>query len=329
MTKRQSAVTRLSVILAALVMAAFSVGHATAQSPVGDALEVRIKTTDAGFECAAEDSTTCLGEQDGDFVVEVPQGQLIKMTFEWAHVGYVQEHHVVLLGGYKLETDELTFEHRESSLTFIADKAGTFNFKCDSECDLHDYMQRGYLKVLRGGGGGGTGAATFTPTRLSVIPSTDVSVGDPVSMLLELRDENGFAVPKARLNLFVDAEFVGTSNRMHIGAVVTDPNGVAFYDYSPRLGPGAHAITVQYDGGGIYAESASKLVIQQVGEPPSAYETEPIGLEDIRTWAPRVFAGSALVVWLTILTVLGRAIGVRSVRAANDGGKRIRVAPDA
>ena len=202
-------------------------------------------------------------------------------------------------------------------MTFIADKAGRFEFKCDLQCEVHDYLH-GYLKVGRGTGSGGSAGATFTPTTLTVLPSTLVTVGDPVTFMFELRDAAGKPVPKSDLELFLDAGFAGTKAKMQLATVKTDANGVAFFEYTPRLDVEKHSITALYEGGGVYSESESSVTIDQIGAPVPAYTTGLIGLEGLRALAPRVFAGIAIAVWLTLAVVLLRAMSVKWVREKSE-----------
>ncbi len=304
-----------TALLGALTLAVGAPQLAYAQGP--EPVKIRVETVDSGFQCAPV-SKNCLGEQSGDFVIEVAQGSLVELTFVWAHVGYFQEEHVMILEGYKLETDKLTREHPEATLKFIADKAGGFTFKCDLDCDVHDYLQRGHLKVGRGGGGGG--AAVFTPTALSLTPSSWVTAGDPVSLTAVLKDAKGAPVPKAEVRFYVDASFVGTKGKMAIGTAKTDANGVAFLDYRPTLATRQQVIMAAFEGMGVYAESQGSIELQEVGVPPAAYTTAPIGLEVIRHWAPTALAAAVLSVWSVFGFVLYQAIGI--ARVSTRGGEK-------
>ena len=96
----------------------------------GEPVKVRVETTDSGFRCASGNSPNCVGDQNGDFIIAVDQGQLVELTFAWAHVGYILEEHVIVLEGYKLESDKINSQNREFTLKFVADKAGTFKIYC-------------------------------------------------------------------------------------------------------------------------------------------------------------------------------------------------------
>jgi len=303
-----------AVMVLALVLAAMPLHLAHAQEP--EALKIRVETTDSGFRCVSQGSN-CIGEQNGDFIIEVGQGSLVELTFAWAHQGYSQEEHIIVLEKYNLETDEINTEHREATLKFIADKPGAFNFKCDLECEIHDYMQRGYLKVKRGG----TSAATYTPTKVSLIPSSWVTAGDPVNLMAILRDNNGNPVPKAEVTFFVDAEFGGAKGKMLLGKIKTDANGVAFLDYQPYLAHEHHVITARFEGMGIYSESEEAIEVQELGMPPPAYRMEAIGLEGIRRAAPLALAFTVALVWMILGFILFQALGVAWTRGRREKAK--------
>jgi hypothetical protein len=297
---------------AALTLAALAVrlpGAQGVQAQEGvEALKVRVETTDSGFRCAAGTSAACIGEREGDFIIQIEQGRLVELTFVWAHQGYVLDEHIIVLEGYKLESDEINAEHRETTLKFIADKPGKFGFKCDLECEVHDFLQRATLLVTRGGGG--AAAPAFTPTKLEVTPSTWATAGDPVSLVVSLRDVAGNPVPKAEVELSLAAEFAGTQGRMQLGHVKTDANGVGFFEYRPTVPMDKHAITARFDGAGVFDGSEHKLVIEEAAAPPPAFEMEPVGLEGFRAGAPAVFGGAAIAIWAVFGFVVYQAVSM-------------------
>ncbi len=294
--------------LASLTAAAFlTLFSPAALAQDGGAIKIRVATVDNGFKCDPAPSVNCLGDQDGDFVIQVPQGSLIEVTFVWSHLSYPQEEHIILLEGYKLETDKLTSGHREETITFIADMAGSFNLKCDLECDVHDLLQRGQLKVSRGGA---ASAPSFTKTSLSLTPSLWVTIGDPVQLMAVLTDVSGKPVPKSGISFVLNSAFAGTTAKMALGEARTDANGVAFFEYRPTLDMKQHAITASYEGGGIYDGSGQSVVIEQLGPPPLAYETEPPGLEGFRVAARRGLFAGAIAVWVLLGAVILRAVSI-------------------
>ncbi len=234
---------------------------AHADSPV----KVRVEVTDVGFKPAT---------------VEVEQGQLVELTFVWAHQAYPGEEHIMVLEGYRLETEKINAGHREATIRFIADRSGTFTFKCDLDCELHQYLQNGVLKVRPGGGGG----ASRTPTVLRVTPSADTTDGKGVDLTVMLRDPSGGPVAKAEVKFYLETEFVGTKGLMEVGRVKTDDRGLAVWEYRPTVGQPEHRLTVRFEGMGIYDESQQTVIIRQVSTPPAAYVPAPVGFEK----APRL-----------------------------------------
>ena len=285
----------LTAVLSALVITA---GAAHGQAPTdGGPVKIRIEVNDSGF-----------AGQGGDFTVEVEQGRLVEMTFVWAHAGYVQEEHIMVLdmGGQKLEWDKINFEHREAAVQFIADKPGTFDFKCDLQCDLHDILQKGHLKVTHGGGN--SAAPAFTPTKLTVTPSSWVTAGGPVSLMATLIDAKGKPVPKAYIKFSMKVEFAGVADDMELGTARTDANGVAFREFIPTLTAEKYPITARFDGLGTHDGSEQAVEIESFGPPPVAYIQQPAGLENVRHLAIRGLAGGAITIWSVFAFVLVLAV---------------------
>ena len=282
--------------LVALLLA-ISPSSARAQAPAP--VKIRVQITDTGFACETK-SANCLDNQNGIFTIQVEQSSLVELTIVWAHKAYAQEEHIIIVEGYKLETDKLNATHREAVLKFIADKSGTFGFKCDLDCDVHDHLQKGQVRITRGGGGGA--ATALTPTTLTISPSASILAGgELVTLMTTLKDASGAPVSKAEVHFSVDADFVGTSGKMEIGMAKTDANGVAFLDYQPTLNAEQQKISAHFEGLGIYAESQQSTQIQVVGSPHDAYKTAPMGTENIA----QVVAGAFIFVLLGVWTTYG------------------------
>ncbi len=290
------AMSALTLILMALAFTPVAYGQSGA-----DPVKVRIEIDDLGFPGG-----------DPDFTVEVEQGRLVEMTFVWAHKGYLQEEHVMVLdiGNTRLEWDKLDFQNREATLKFIATDAGTFDFKCDLHCEVHDYIQKGHLVVKRGGGGG----ASLTPSTLEVIPSAWVSTGDPISLTTRLTDPNGNPVSKAPVRFYLDATFAGTKEKMPIGTVKTDANGIAFLDYAPTVDMEKHVITARFAGMGVFDKSETALEISQALPAEPAYEREPGVLQLFWDLGPPTLTVATMVVWALLLFILFQGISVAWVR---------------
>ncbi|MBI3537134.1 MAG: hypothetical protein HY070_06225 [Chloroflexi bacterium] len=283
----------LIIILVLAIIAAYAPNHADASHAKG---HIIVKIDDEGFNGTS-----------GDFTIEVDQGQTIELTFQWAHQALGGEEHVMVLEGYKLEWDKINSSHQQATVKFIADKSGTFTFKCDLECDLHRHLQKGHLLVRSNNSGG---ANARTPTVLKVEPSEWTTKGQPILLTTILKDNQGAAVAKAIVHYYVDAEFAGTRGKMEIGVARTDANGVAFLDYRPTLDVAKQTILVESEASGIYAETAQTIEIQESAPPASSYNAAGIGLDDIRRAAPFALVGVVIAVWATYAFVLAQVLGI-------------------
>ncbi len=299
------------VLFVVLLLALSPLRLTYAQS--SDAVKIKVEITDAGLRCAPE-SNNCLGIRDGQFTIQVEQGQAAELTFVWAHQGYIQDEHILILEGYGLESEKLTSQHKESIFKFIADKPGQFRFKCDLQCEIHDTLQKGRLSVTRGGSGGSNSAASLTPTTLTLSSSSTITTGEPVSFTAVLKDRDGAPVSKAEVHFYVDAEFAGSKGKMAIGLSKTDAKGVALLDYKPTIEMEKHTISASFEGVGIYAESQQATDIQQIGPTDPAYQTAPVGLEGVKLWVKLTVVVIIGSVWLTFGFVLFQAMGVAWVR---------------
>ncbi len=281
-----------ATILALLVFTLMPWLAGQAHAAPSDPVKIRVEMTDSGFN----------GQPD--FAIEVEQGQLVELTFVFAQKGALSDGHIIVLKGYGLETPEINFYNKEATLKFIADKPGTFEFACDLDCEIHDKLKSGHLKVKGGGAAGGSGvaAASLAPTTISMYPSAWEVAGDPVKLSVSLKDGSGVAVPKAMVRFYVETEFAGNKGQMEIGAVKTDANGSAALSYRPTF-EGGQKITARFEGMGLFSESEQSLQLQ-VRRANPAYTVAPIGLEDIGQGVPRVLALILLGIWSTFAYVL-------------------------
>ncbi len=288
-------------ILLALFVSLMPHVTAYAAPPRADVAKIRIEITDQG-----------LNGNPGEVDVEVEQGQQVEMTFVWAHKEKTNEEHIMKLDGYKLETDKLDSSHKEATIKFIADKTGSFDFYCDIECEVHDALQRGVLKVKgTGGGSAGSNAVARTATNLAVSASSSlVATGESVTLMTTLTDPQGKPISKAEIHYFVDADFAGQQDKMEVGTAKTDANGVAFFDYQPTEPVAKQTITAAFQAQGIYDDSQKAVEIQLVGAPLPAYQMAPIGLEDFRDLAPLALGLGVLGLWSVFAFVLIQAVSI-------------------
>jgi len=216
----------------------------------------------------------------------------------------------MVLEGYGLEWDQIDRTNREASLQLIADQPGSFTLKCDSECEVHDFTQNAVLQVGETGGK----AAAKTPAVLTVKPSSWVTTGEPVNLMVTLKGEDSKPVPKAGIDFFVDARLAGFEGEMRIGTAETDDNGVAFVEFKPTLPAESEAVRARFDGMGIYAGTEQEIVIQTVGKMQPAYRVPDVGLAGLRTAMPRALGASIFAIWLILGYVVLQVIGILRAR---------------
>lgn len=266
----------------------------------GEPVQITIRVTDAGFEPNR---------------IEVEQGSLVEITFVWDHVGYPLEEHIMVFNDFKVESDQIDSEHRETTVQLIATETGTFTFKCDLECDLHDYTQNGELVVLPSGGGG---SAAFTPTKLIVQPAGVSVRRDTVSVIASLEDDDGNAVPKAELRFFLEETFVGTTSLVEVKVAETDEGGLTRITYKPTT-EGAANLIVRFAGAGIYDAAETVVEVPRSTAFGPAERDEAEHLVTLRLWAPGGFLVVILGIWATFGFVLYKAWAVSRVR--EEGGE--------
>ncbi len=310
MIKRyRSILYRIMLILLLLVVA--SSPRVLAQASQVELVKIRLAVTDAGIECLDGCSIVQIGGNKWAYTIEVEQGARVELTFVWSHQSYLRDEHIMVLKDYNLEWDKISSGNREATLQFIADKPGAFNFKCDLECEIHDFMQQGTLEVKRGGG-----AAAFSPTLLKVSSSVPSTAGEAITLMAVLKDAtSGDPVPKAEIHFYIDAEFAGAHGKMQIGKAKSDSNGIAFFDFQPTLSVPQYRITAHFAGAGIYDESENTVTIVETGVPPAAYTVDPENLPGVRFWAPPVLAGILAGIWLAFAYVLFQVYGIWKDRA--------------
>lgn len=296
--RRRIAGPRIAALLGALLLLLtpwLATGRASAQAT--EPTRFRVEITDAGFGSTGEGP-----------VIEVERGQSVELTFVWAHLAHVNDEHIIVLPAFKLESDKLNAANREHTFRFVVDRNGTFDFKCDLDCEIHDRLQKGSIRVK------GAGAAVTSSLKATALSLTSTIGRDNLGLMVVLKDTGGAPVPKADVRFYVDAEFVGTIGKMEIGRAKTDANGVAFYDYRPTMPLSEQRITARFEGVGLHSESERTVIVALPSSEtlPPAYAVAPIGLEPVRNTAPFVLALLIGGVWATFGFVLRQLVGIFS-----------------
>ncbi|MEP7216867.1 MAG: cupredoxin domain-containing protein [Anaerolineaceae bacterium] len=257
--------------------------------------------------------------------IEVPQGALVELTFVWDNPNHPNDEHIIVIPDYKLESDKINSVNKQTVLKFIADKAGSFNFKCDFECDTHDAFQHGTIKVVAGSGGSaGTGAsaASFQASKIVIDPVAGVAInGNSVSISATLQDKDGKPIPKAEVLFFAHRQFLGRHGDVAIAAGKTDAGGNVYATYRPTNSDGGEII-LRFEGGGVFAktEQTFNLAGSPQFEPIPAFVTDD-GLHGIKGFAPFVLVAVIGSVWLAFAFMLFQAWGVSRVRSEGSQSK--------
>lgn len=297
----------LAVSFLAPVAALLIATPATAQQAAP--VKVTVRITDSGFDPKS---------------VDVPMGARVELTFVWDQPAHPDETHVITIPGYKLESEQVDRTNKQTVLAFVANKTGAFNFKCDTECDTHDYLQAGTINVVAGGasstggaGGGGStaGAATLQASKIAVDPVTGVIVrGNSVSIAATLKSTEGKPISKAEVAFFAKRTFLGREAEVPIGTAKTDAAGNAYTIYHPTNADGG-SIVARFEGGGVYdrTELSFNLAPSNQFQPIRLAATDD-DLHGIKRFAPFALIGIIGGVWLSFAFMLLQAWGISRVR---------------
>lgn len=299
--QRRQMMTFFALIYALALMFPATVHPASAQE--GEPVKITIRTTDGGFDPA---------------VVEVEQGKLVELTFVWDHAAYPQEEHIMVISGYKLETELIDAEHRETTVKFVAAQSGTFDFKCDLECELHDSYQNGQIIVKPSSGGT---AAQLVPSKLVVDPANGVLIrGGTVSIGATLVGEDGEPIPRAEVRFYARQEFLGKTDLMEIGVTKTLPNGFATLLYRPTT-DSPRTLVAKFEGVGLY--DATEQEIALVGSDQFVPRAGEVPDDTLRGLKGAAHVGLVVViagVWIAFGFMAFQALGIK--RAAGGGEPR-------
>ena len=273
----------------------WTLAHPVAVYAQDPPVKITVKVTDAGF---------------APKVIEVDQGKTVELTFVWAHAAYPNEEHIMVIAGYKLESDKIDSKHLETVVKFVATQSGTFNFKCDLECDIHDALQNGELKVKPSSGGGG--AAALQPSKLVIDPVSGVVIkGGTVSVSAALQDKDGQPIPKAEVRFYANQSFLGQTGLVEIGIAKTGPTGYANLLYHPTTNA-ARTIVAKFAGLGLY--DASEQEIPLVGSDQFVPRVDPANDDTLHGFKGSAHLALVVViaaVWITFGFIFLQALGIR------------------
>jgi plastocyanin len=257
-------------------------------------VKISVKVGESGFEPGT---------------IEVSSGQLVEITFIWDSPNRPNEEHIIVFEGMKLESEKITKDHPQTTVKFVATTPGTFGFKCDIECDLHDALQKGILKVKAGGGT----AAALQPSTLSVSPTGVAVKAETVKVSATLTDKEGQPIPRVEVTFYTPKTFLGNEGLVEIGVGKTAPNGQVNLTYRPTTTE-ARKIVVRFEGGGVYDATETTVDVPGSRLFGLAKAETHVSLQGLRDWAPFGFLGIILSIWAAFAFMLFQAWSVRRVR---------------
>jgi plastocyanin len=280
---------------------------ARADEPV----KLTVKVTDQGFDPA---------------VVEVPQGAPVELTFVFANKNYPQDEHIMVgTGAVKFESDKIDSATQQTTVKFVATQPGTFGFKCNVECDAHDDLQKGEIKVKAAGGAAGAGASSgLQESKLTIDPTAGVLVkGNSVSIVAVLQDKDGKPISKADVTFYLERQFLGRKGQVEIATAKTNEGGLATAVYRPTDSAGGK-ITVAFAGGGLYdkTEESVQLAPSRQFEPLAlaAKDDDLHGLKRVAPYALITLIGG---IWLGFAFMLYLAWGISRAAPGGDSASHV------
>lgn len=232
-------------------------------------------------------------------IINAELGQEVKLTFVWADKAVPDNSHRILIKGYNIRTELLTPEKGSVTVSFAADKAGTFEIVCDWRCEGHDNLQ-GTFKVA-----GGEAVAATTGTTISM--AGESGANGSVSLTAWLHEEGGSPVGNALVHFYVARDIGQLKGPAEVGAVVTDKDGKARVTFESTR-TGSETGQAKFEGLGRYEPSSASFEVEVPGA--RVFRVEPKGIEPIRHWAPVVLLVVVAGVWLTIGYVVFNIYGV-------------------
>jgi hypothetical protein len=249
-----------------------------------------------------------------DLVLQVQPGQEVEITFVYGDAGLndPEQSHIMQIDGYDVDV-LLDLDHQESTVKFVADKAGSFTIHCRAKCKGHRSLQNGLLVV---GAAPAPGVAAGAPPALStalvmssVSPASD---GASTSLAATLKDGAGQPLTGAQVTFYIEQAFMSANSRVTIGSAQTDASGVATIRYQPHA-DGDQAAVARFEGMGTYGASESTSVLHVEGSLPAYVPAGRSGL-DIPGWGPWWVGILLGAVWLTYSFVWTQILRIRQNR---------------
>ncbi len=259
-----------------------------------------------------------LNEQKG-LEIEAVVGQVVEITFVWADDAVPDNAHRLLLRGYELRTALIDSENREQTLSFVADRNGTFELVCDWRCEGHKEALQSARLVVRdphaGMGPATLAAPNLVLARVAAPPAGAAApegATEPVTISATMSDPLGQPIAGAPVRFSLWTAFGGVESDMEIGERFTDERGVAGLVYVPTT-VGEHEFVARFAGSDILAPGEQRLRIT-VERAVGVYVVAPRGLDLVARYAPPAIALVVLGIWSTFAYVLYQVVRIRAGR---------------
>jgi plastocyanin len=298
---------RLTLIAAVLAVALSAVWVFAGTTPAladDGPVKFTIKITDAGFQ---------------PDTIDVPMNATVELTFVWDSQNHPDDQHIISVPGYKLESEKIDHINKQTVLSFVATKSGTFTFKCDFECDTHDILQHGTINVTAGGAGttgsSGGGSQLQVP-KLVIDPVTGIVIkGNSVSIAAALQDKDGKPIAKAEVLFYANRTFLGRTGEVPIAVGKTDATGLAYATYHPTNSDGGKIIA-RFEGGGLYDKAEQTVTLAASDQfQPIPQSASDDNLHGIKKVAPYVLVIVIGLVWAAFAFMLFQAWSISRVRS--------------
>lgn len=154
------------------------------------------------------------------------------------------------------------------------------------------------------------------PVILTLAGPDDVPVGNQARLILEFRDQGGQPIAGARIAITSPATFAGTVGEMALGAVTTDAQGSASFDYRLRI-QGRNQFIARYHGDENRQPVEARAVVDASGTAQLAQRTAGIAFPVPINWA---LIAVLVAVWSVYFVAMLLVAGIpEDARQGSDG----------
>lgn len=280
------------------------------------------------------------GSPDG-LRLQVQEGEEVEITFVYADMDMHRSNaHRIKSTELGIDTGEIDKDNPQATVKFVARRTGTFVLVCVLNCDGHKNLENGRLEVL-----GSARPLAITKTAVALSAPAVARSGETIALSARATDDAGKPLASAPVRFYVHSDFF-IQEPMLIGEALSDAEGTARIEYTPRSVGGHHAVVARFDGDSRHAgsEATTTLTVEDRGQiyrSHAGIETPPLGptllgvtpggpsysLEQIPLptldWGPLVLFGILASIWGTYLLVVFQVFQI------GRGGGLVRLLPSA